>query len=128
GDDTYLVDAAGDVVVEALDAGQDSVRTSLSYTLGANVENLALLGTAAVNGTGNSLDNLLLGNSAANVLTGGAGSDTIAGGAGDDTLKGGTGNDHYVMGRDDGADVIRENDATAGNTDSLEFLTGIDTE
>ena len=40
GDDTYVVDNAGDVVTEALNEGTDSVQSSVSYTLGANVENL----------------------------------------------------------------------------------------
>ncbi|MEO7861006.1 MAG: furin, partial [Nitrospirales bacterium] len=50
--------------------------TALTYTLGSNVENLTLTGTANLNGTGNTLNNVLTGNSGANVLTGGAGNDT----------------------------------------------------
>src|SRR5262249_25685868 len=57
----------------------------VTFTLGANVENLVLTGTDAINGTGNSLNNVLTGNSASNLLTGGAGADTMVGGAGDDT-------------------------------------------
>jgi Ca2+-binding RTX toxin-like protein len=57
----------------------------LTYTLGANVENLTLTGNAAINGTGNALDNVLTGNSGNNTLTGGAGNDTLIGGAGTDT-------------------------------------------
>ena len=40
GNDTYVVDAAGDVVTEAASAGTDTVQSRISYTLGANVENL----------------------------------------------------------------------------------------
>jgi Ca2+-binding RTX toxin-like protein len=93
GNDMYVVDATGDVVTENLNEGTDTVQSSITHTLGANVENLTLTGTAAINGTGNALDNVLMGNSAANILTGGDGSDTLLGGAGNDTLQGGLGND-----------------------------------
>jgi Ca2+-binding RTX toxin-like protein len=84
GDDTYVVDNAADVVTENANEGIDTVRSSLSWTLGGNLENLTLLGAAAINGTGNVLNNLLLGNAANNVLNGGLGSDTLTGGAGSD--------------------------------------------
>ena len=63
GNDTYLVDNTGDVVTENSNEGTDTVQSSITYTLGANVENLTLTGTAAINGTGNALDNVLFGNS-----------------------------------------------------------------
>ena len=85
GNDTYVVDNAGDVVTENAGEGTDLVQSSLTYTLGANVENLTLTGAAAINATGNTLDNILTGNTANNVLTGGAGNDTMRGGAGNDT-------------------------------------------
>ncbi len=76
GDDTYIVDDAGDTVTEGAGEGTDTVETSFDFTLGANVENLTLTGKAAIDGTGNDLDNVLTGNAGANVLTGGAGDDT----------------------------------------------------
>jgi VCBS repeat-containing protein len=93
GNDIYLVDAAGDSVVEAANQGTDEVRTGLaSYTLGANVENLLLTGGSAT-GTGNTLDNVLTGGTGNGSLYGLAGNDTLVGGQGNDLLDGGTGND-----------------------------------
>lgn len=93
GDDVYLLADASDVVIEAAGGGIDLVRTGLSHVLAAHVDDLALTGSAAVNGTGNGLANRLTGNAAANTLSGEAGNDTLSGGAGNDTLTGGTGND-----------------------------------
>ena len=106
GNDIYEVDSAGDVVVENSNAGVDLVNSSISYSLGANVENLTLTGVAAINGTGNALDNVLVGNSAANTLVGDAGNDVLDGGAGKDTLIGGTGNDTYIV--DVSTDIVTE--------------------
>ncbi|MEN3109662.1 calcium-binding protein [Uliginosibacterium paludis] len=107
GDDSYVVDSASDIVTEAVNEGIDLVQSSVTYTLSANVENLTLTGTAAINGTGNALDNVLTGNSAVNTLTGAAGNDTLDGGAGADSLIGGAGNDTYVV--DNTGDVVTEN-------------------
>jgi Ca2+-binding RTX toxin-like protein len=95
GDDVYTVDTAGEVLVEALDAGLDVVFASATTTLAANVENLLLQGSLAIDGTGNSGANHLLGNSGANRLQGAAGNDTLDGLAGVDTLEGGLGDDVY---------------------------------
>jgi Ca2+-binding RTX toxin-like protein len=106
GDDVYVVNEAGDVVVEAAGEGADLVRAHFSYVLGNNVENLALMGTGADSGHGNALNNTLTGNTAANLLSGAAGNDFLDGGAGTDVLEGGTGDDTYVV--DTIADVVTE--------------------
>jgi Ca2+-binding RTX toxin-like protein len=103
GDDRYFVDNAGDVVIESLNAGRDEVVSSLDYTLGANLEDLTIVGSAR-NGTGNSLNNRIEGNAADNVLRGEAGDDTLLGGTGSDTLFGGSGNDVLIGG--DGFDTL----------------------
>ena len=97
GSDKYVVDDVGDVVTELAAGGDDKVNASISYTLGANVERLGLKGSANINGTGNSLDNIINGNVGNNILEGGGGNDTLAGGGGVDTLRGGTGNDTYIV-------------------------------
>ncbi|MGA7180532.1 MAG: calcium-binding protein [Thiobacillaceae bacterium] len=106
GDDTYIVDSTSDVIIENANEGSDLVQSSVTYTLTANVENLTLSGAAAIKGTGNALDNILVGNSAANTLTGGAGDDLLDGGAGTDKMLGGTGNDTYIV--DATTDVVTE--------------------
>ncbi len=130
GNDTYIVANVADIVAEysALDTEIDTVQSSITYTLGANVENLTLTGTAAVNGTGNSLNNVLKGNSLTNSLSGADGNDTLDGLSGADSLTGGTGNDTYILGRGYSADTVVENDATAGNTDIAQFLSGVATD
>lgn len=135
GNDVYVVDDAADEVVELANEGTDAVRASVTYTLGANVENLTLTGTQALAGTGNELGNVVIGNSGPSRLSGLAGNDTLRGGAAADVLIGGTGNDRlegglgedtYEFGRGDGADTIVENDPTPGTVDKLHFEAGID--
>jgi Ca2+-binding RTX toxin-like protein len=110
GDDVYFVDSTAgvlDTVVEYANEGTDTVVTASTYTLGTNVENLVLTGTAAVSGTGNSSNNQLTGNSAANTLNAGAGNDVLDGAAGADTMLGGQGDDTYYV--DNAGDAVTEN-------------------
>ena len=110
GDDIYIVDNAGDVIVELASGGTDTVKTTaVTYALGAEIENLTYTGVAAFTGTGNAANN---------IITGGKGNDTLNGGAGTDTLIGGAGNDTYIV--DDAGDVIVE--ATAGGTDTVKTI------
>jgi Ca2+-binding RTX toxin-like protein len=84
GDDIYVVDVAGDQTLEDLAGGTDTVRAYLNWTIGANIENLELMGSAH-NGTGNGLDNQITGTSGNDNLDGGLGADRLIGGAGNDT-------------------------------------------
>ncbi|RJF94732.1 calcium-binding protein [Oleomonas cavernae] len=98
GDDSYLVDSASDRVVELAGEGTDIVISSVSFVLGADVDDLTLSGSGALDGTGNALANRIVGNGAANVLRGDAGDDTLSGGGGNDELDGGTGADKMAGG------------------------------
>ncbi len=116
GDDTYFADVAGDFVSENANAGTDTVKftgTTGTFTLGSNVENLILMGTAATSGTGNSIANTITGNSGANTLDGGAGRDTLIGGKGDDT---------YVA--DNVGDVVTEVAGEGKDTVQFTAVTG----
>ena len=86
GNDTYIV-GAGDTVVEAANGGTDLVKSYADFELGANLENLSLLGSDDIDATGNSLANVITGNLGANILDGGAAKDSLAGGKGDDTYR-----------------------------------------
>jgi Ca2+-binding RTX toxin-like protein len=116
GDDTYYADNSGDSAAESVGEGFDTVRSAVSFTLGVEVEQLVLRGTANINGAGNSLDNVLWGNFGSNRLDGGAGNDRLLGGAGIDTLVGGEGDDTYVT--DTARDIVAER--AGGGNDTIE--------
>jgi Ca2+-binding RTX toxin-like protein len=97
GNDTYMVSSTMTEISEVAGEGTDAVHSSISWSLGANLEDLVLLGNADINGTGNSADNLITGNQGNNRLNGGGGNDFLSGGDGDDT---------YIV---DGGDAISEN-------------------
>jgi Ca2+-binding RTX toxin-like protein len=146
GHDYYIVDSAGDVVIEAASEGTDSVESRLStYTLGGNVERL-ILGSGALDGIGNSLANILIGNANNNSLTGAAGTDSLTGGDGNDTLlgalatssggrgeidtlTGGSGNDVFVLGSASGCLYDDGISTSLGTTDYAyitDFIVGTD--
>jgi serralysin len=111
GNDTYFVNSVLDKVTENANEGTDTVKTTVTLTLAANVENLTLLGVAAINGTGNAGDNSLTGNGAGNILSGGAGADTLDGRGGNDRLTGGADADTFLF--DTGpSDALNHDDIT----------------
>ena len=121
GNDTYIVDSTKDTVSESsASGGTDLVVASISCTLGKYIENLALSGSSALNGTGNTLANTLTGNAGNNKLQGLAGNDTLLAGAGQDILLGGLGND--ILTGDDGMDVFRF-DSTLNSTSNVDTVT-----
>ncbi|MEQ1777501.1 MAG: hypothetical protein ABL863_03035, partial [Nitrosomonas sp.] len=118
GNDTYFVENVGDVVIEVPNQGADTVSSRLMYyTLRVNVENLTLTGTSAVNGTGNSLPNIITGNNVKNQLNGAGGNDRLFGKGGKDTLTGGAGADKFIFDTAPGT----------GNIDTItDFVTNTD--
>ena len=116
GNDLYIVDNSADVVIEHADAGHDIVRASASFVLGEHIEDLELTGSAAIDATGNAMQNTLRGNAGANRLDGGGGNDLLVGGAGNDT---------YLLRRGYGCTSVYENDLTPGNTDVAQFASDI---
>ncbi len=121
GNDTFVVNTAADVIVEAAGGGVDTVRSSTTRTLGANLENLVLTGSTSINGSGNTLANQITGNAGANLLAGGSGNDRLSGGVGNDTLNGGAGNDTLIGGS--GLDLYRFT-TTPNATTNLDTVTG----
>ena len=94
GDDTYVIDNVADSIEEeGPGGGSDLVQSSISFTLGSELENLTLTGAVAIDATGNSLNNVLTGNAATNVLRGSGGNDSASASAGNDTVFGGAGAD-----------------------------------
>lgn len=106
GNDIYLVDNTADIVIESSNNDIDTVRSSVSYTLSTNVENLTLTGNDSINATGNSLNNILTGNAGSNILDGGAGADTMSGGLGDDIYIMDNINDMVFEGANGGIDTV----------------------
>jgi Ca2+-binding RTX toxin-like protein len=125
GNDTYVVDSTADLIIEAVGAGLDTVRSSVSRSLEANLENLVLTGAANINGTGNALANVITGNSGSNLLNGGAGADMLIGGRSDDTYVIDSGGDQIVELAGEGLDSVSSSIAhtLAANVEIL-FQTG----
>ncbi|MFM6588504.1 MAG: bluetail domain-containing putative surface protein, partial [Microcystis panniformis] len=127
GNDIYTVNNAGDLVIEALNQGTDTVQASISYTLPNNVENLLLTGTGNLNGTGNALNNQITGNSGNNSLNGAAGIDTLIGGAGNDSLNGAAGIDTLTGGTGTDIFIFQFSQSTAAALDRVtDFAIGTD--
>jgi Ca2+-binding RTX toxin-like protein len=135
GNDTYVISDIGDLITEIANSGRDSVFSNITYTLADNLENLTLTNLNNINGTGNTLNNVINGNQADNILTGNAGDDIIIGRDGNDvligqqnndTLTGGNGNDMFnyntgvaFSGSDIGSDRIIDFAKISGNSDKI---------
>lgn len=135
GNDTYVIDNAGDVADETGSSGSDTVRASTSFSLAdvkhaaGTIENLTLTGTANLSATGNNTANILTGNDGSNTINGGKGADQLSGGlgndklfgkAGADTLTGGGGADSFVFDvKPDNGSVDRIRDFSSATGDKL---------
>ncbi|MBD2092918.1 calcium-binding protein [Microcoleus sp. FACHB-1515] len=116
GNDLYRVDNSGDRLIEAANAGIDSIEASISYSLDSDLENLTLIEQAA-SGTGNEANNQIVGNALRNTIAGGAGRDTLIGNSGNDRLIGDAGDD--LLNGGDGRDRLM------GGTGSDTFALGL---
>ncbi|MFM9937173.1 MAG: calcium-binding protein [Novosphingobium sp.] len=130
GNDVYYINDARDQAIEYANEGNDLAISTITFELGGNsgnVERLTLSGTAAINGKGNALDNVITGNSGDNLLQGQAGKDVLSGGVGDDILSGGVGNDLLIGGAgSDGFRFAGAYAADAGIDTVRDFVHGTD--
>lgn len=108
GNDTFLVSSSQLTITEGLGEGIDTVKSTVSYTLGDNLDDLFLLGKGNTHGTGNSLANFLIGNAGNNRLSGMDGSDILNGREGDDLMTGGAGGDNFVFHKGNDIDTVRD--------------------
>jgi Ca2+-binding RTX toxin-like protein len=124
GDDTYILSDPTVVLEESVGGGTDTVQATVAFALGAEFENLTLLGANNIAGAGNGLANVIQGNAGDNRLTGGAGNDSLSGAEGGDALRGGRGSDRLAG--DDGEDVLAggEGNDNLNGGDEDDRLTG----
>jgi Ca2+-binding RTX toxin-like protein len=108
GNDTYVIGKANIQIAEQPDFGSDTIKSTVSFTLGENLENLVLQGAKDLKGTGNEANNELTGNKGDNVLKGMAGEDFLKGGKGNDTLFGGADQDVFDFRKGTGHDVVED--------------------
>jgi Ca2+-binding RTX toxin-like protein len=113
GDDVYKTSSSTIDIMEAAGAGKDEVMSTVSFTLGAGLDDLTLLGKGDTKARGNALENELVGNKGDNRLFGGDDSDTLFGGAGKDVLHGEAGNDSFIFRKNSDTDIV--DDFSAGD-------------
>jgi Ca2+-binding RTX toxin-like protein len=124
-DDLYLVDNVKDKLAEAANAGHDLVRSTVSFVLAANVDDLELLGdsSADINGAGNATANKLTGTDGDNILDGKGGADTMTGGLGDDVYVQDSAGDLFAEEAGEGSDELRTNQVYSNILDNIEHYT-----
>jgi Ca2+-binding RTX toxin-like protein len=121
GNDVYVVDNAGDVVIENANEGNDTVYSTAHLRLTENVEYLVLQGSTDLQGYGNSLSNVLYGNSGSNILNGEAGVDAMFGGPGSDAYFVDNAGDVVIENANEGNDTVFST-AHLGLTENVEYL------
>ncbi len=126
GNDIYVLKNSSASITEAVGEGDDTILSSVNYTLtaGTEVETIQLTGYEEINATGNELDNTLIGNSARNILTDNEGNNTIIGGKGSDILFGDAGNNTYVFDTESYIDFVWDSGTTS--TDIVQFKDDVD--
>jgi Ca2+-binding RTX toxin-like protein len=108
GDDVYKTSAPQLHIQEVFNGGADKVMSTSDFSLGGFVENLTLIGTADIDGQGNTLQNIMIGNKGDNRLLGGANHDILSGGAGKDVLKGGADGDTFYFRKNSDVEIVRD--------------------
>src|SRR5690606_38877165 len=90
GNDTYVVDQAGDLADETGGDGIDTILSTITRDLNntnhaiGDIENITLVGTGNAAARGSALDNVLTGNAGDNLLIGRNGDDVLSGMGGND--------------------------------------------
>lgn len=128
GNDTFIVYEVADILVEAVNEGVDVVQAHVSYTLSANVDNLTLMNSSNIHGTGNAINNYIVGNSGQNSVSGADGDDTLDGGSSNDTIDGGNGFDRADYSGSSTSwtfDLVNGTAVRSGQTDNLISIEGI---
>lgn len=116
GDDIYVVNYYGDVIVEKCGEGVDMVMSSVSFSLMFELEWLELIGNGNIDGFGNVGVNYIFGNWGRNVFDGGVG---------DDYFVGGGGGDIYFFGKGFGNDNIDISDGDGNDDDCVRIGVGV---
>lgn len=107
-DDTFIVSRGDFLLKELGGGGEDTIKSTISFTLANEFENLVLIGNKTIDGNGNAAANVITGNAAKNTILGLAGTDTLDGGGGNDILFGGTQADTFVFRANAGKDLISD--------------------
>ncbi|MFZ6654757.1 hypothetical protein [Undibacterium sp. TJN19] len=121
GNNVFEINNASDVIIQSANTSQNLLKTSTTYVLPANVQNLSGTYSGNITLTGNTLANVITANTGNDSLVAVGANDTLIGGIGKDTLKGGSGNTTYVYNKGNGLTTISQ----TASTDILKFGTGL---